>query len=70
MLESLELALFWIASGAYLATWLLYLAGWKQSSPEKLRLGTFVLLAGFVFHTGLVALRWYRADHVPFLSAI
>ena len=69
MLENLELAFFWGASVAYLVSWLFFLAGWKQSAAARLRLGTLALLAGFVLHTGLVGLRWYRAGHVPFLSA-
>ena len=69
MLENFELVLFWLATGTYLAACLQFYSGWKQSSPAKLRLGTLVLLAGFVFHTGLVGIRWYRAGHVPFLSA-
>ena len=69
MLEHLELALFWMASAAYTIAWLLYLVGWKKSSGQNLRVGTFILLLGIIFHTGLVGLRWYRADHVPFLSA-
>ena len=69
MLEQLELALFWGASVAYLIAWVFYLSGWRKSSSSSLRLGTLVLLAGFVFHTCMVGLRWYRAGHVPFLSA-
>ena len=68
-LENLELALFWLSSASYLLAWLYYLAGWRQSSAARLRIGTLVLLAGFLLNTALVGLRWYRADHVPFLSA-
>ena len=69
MLEQLELALFWIASVAYVVAWIFFFVGWRKSSSSRLRVGTLVLFGGFLCHTGLVAVRWYRADHVPFLSA-
>jgi cytochrome c-type biogenesis protein CcsB len=69
MLDKLELLLFWLANVAYLAALLGYLTGWRQGSADRLRIATAVLWVGFAFHAGLVGLRWYRADHVPFLSA-
>ena len=69
MLDKLELLLFWLANVAYLAALLGYLTGWRQESADRLRIATAVLWVGFAFHAGLVGLRWYRADHVPFLSA-
>jgi len=69
VLETTELALFWLATGIYAIAWLLYYAGWKRSSAAVVLRATVFLWAGFLFHTAMVALRWYRADHVPFLSA-
>jgi ABC-type transport system involved in cytochrome c biogenesis permease subunit len=69
VLEQLELALFWIASVAYVVAWVFFFVGWRKSSVSSLRIGTLVLFGGFLCHTGLVGVRWFRADHVPFLSA-
>jgi len=69
MLDQLELLFFWLATGVYAVALLLFYQGWKQVSAPKLRFATVVMWAGFLFHIGLVGLRWYRAGHVPFLSA-
>jgi ABC-type transport system involved in cytochrome c biogenesis permease subunit len=69
MLEQLELAMFWLATAVYLPAWFLFYRGWKQSSADTVRLATGVLWVGFLFHTLLVGLRWYRAGHVPFITA-
>ncbi len=69
MLDQLELMFFWLATVVYAVSLLRFYQGWRQASEPKLRSGTVILWAGFMFHTGLVALRWYRAGHVPFLSA-
>jgi ABC-type transport system involved in cytochrome c biogenesis permease subunit len=69
MLEQLELLFFWLATAVYALALLRFYQGWKQSSDNKLRSATVVMWVGFLFHTSLVGLRWYRAGHVPFLSA-
>jgi ABC-type transport system involved in cytochrome c biogenesis permease subunit len=69
MLDQLELGLFWLTSVSYLVAWSYFLAGWKQPEDRALREAMLVLLLGFVFHSAMVTLRWYRAGHVPFLSA-
>jgi len=69
MLENLELTFFWLATGIYVIAWARFYAGWKHSSPARVRQATVILWAGFLFHTAMIGLRWYRADHVPFLSA-
>jgi len=68
MLENLELGLFWLSTGIYVTSWILFYVGWKRSSAANVWQATLVLWAGFFFHTGLVGLRWYRAGHVPFLN--
>jgi ABC-type transport system involved in cytochrome c biogenesis permease subunit len=69
MLEQLELASYWLATGTYLLAWGLFYLGWRRQSEAGLRRATLVLAAGFLFHLLLVGLRWYRAGHVPFLTA-
>jgi ABC-type transport system involved in cytochrome c biogenesis permease subunit len=69
MLEQLELLVFWLATAIYAVALLLFYQGWRQVSDAKLRAATMIMWVGFLFHAGLVGLRWYRAGHVPFLSA-
>jgi ABC-type transport system involved in cytochrome c biogenesis permease subunit len=69
MSEHLELLLFWLATGTYVVAWSQFFLGWKQTSDAKLRIGTMVLWAGFLFHSGLIGLRYYRAGYVPILTA-
>jgi ABC-type transport system involved in cytochrome c biogenesis permease subunit len=69
MLANLELQLFWLATVGYASAFGLYLLGWRRNSNPKLLLATRVLWVGFIFHVLMVGLRWYRAGHVPFLSA-
>jgi cytochrome c-type biogenesis protein CcsB len=69
MLDKLELLTFWLANLAYLAALLGYHTGWRRGSTDRLRIATAILWVGFAFHAGLIGLRWYRAGHVPFLSA-
>jgi len=69
MLDQFELGLFWLTNVIYLGSWGLFLAGWKHSPSRVVQTATQVLLAGFLFHAAMVGLRWYRAGHVPFLSA-
>jgi cytochrome c-type biogenesis protein CcsB len=68
-LDALELVLFWLAAGGYVAAWIFYLSGWRSNASHVLLTGTLVMTAAFTAHTAMVGLRWYRADHVPFLSA-
>lgn len=69
MLDKLELLMFWQTTAVYLAALLAFHHGWRKTSGQQLRFATLFLSTGFAFHAGLVGLRWYRADHVPFLSA-
>jgi len=69
MVENLELSLFWLATGIYIIAWARFYTGWKQSSPAGVRLATIILWCGFVLHAGMVGLRWYRAGHIPFITA-
>jgi len=68
-LDFLELILFWMASAGYVAAWLHYVWAWRLKSSHALLIGTLLVFAGLALHTAMVGVRWYRADHVPFLSA-
>jgi len=69
MLDQLEWLLFWLAIVAYaVAQWVFY-RGWQRDSAAAFRAATGVMWFGFLSHTAMIALRWYRAQHVPFLSA-
>jgi len=68
MLEKIELLLFILATGFYLAAWVLYLLGWKKRSDLQVNRAHWGLWGGFVLHFLLVGLRYYRAGHLPFLS--
>ena len=67
--DQLERAFFTLASALYLAAWGTHLAAWRQGSAARTALAIRILGAGFVLHAAMVGLRWYRAAHVPFLSA-
>jgi ABC-type transport system involved in cytochrome c biogenesis permease subunit len=69
MLDQMEWLLFWLATGTYAVTQLLFYRGWRQDRAAVVRSATQVMWIGFFFHTAMIALRWYRAQHVPFLSA-
>ena len=69
MFDQLELLFYWLATGVYALALLLFFQGWRQTSAPKLRFATMIVWAGLLLHAGLVGLRWYRAGHVPFLSA-
>jgi ABC-type transport system involved in cytochrome c biogenesis permease subunit len=69
MLENIELGLFAGAVALYVAAWAWHLAGWKRTSTAQTGVAVRVLWVGWVLHVGMVGLRWYRADHVPMLSA-
>jgi len=68
-LDILELLLFWLAASGYVAAWLFYLSGWRSNAKRALLTGTLLMTAACAVHGAMVVLRWYRADHVPFLSA-
>jgi len=68
-LDILELLLFWLAASGYVAAWLFYLSGWRSNVKRALLTGTLVMTAACTVHSAMVVLRWYRADHAPFLSA-
>jgi ABC-type transport system involved in cytochrome c biogenesis permease subunit len=69
MLEKLELSLFATASIVYVIAWVWHFLGWKRESANNTRDAIRILTAGWVLHLLMVGLRWYRADHVPMLSA-
>ena len=69
MLETLELTLFALATTMYLLAWGWHLSGWKQESAIRTQVAIRILWVGWVLHLLMVGLRWYRAEHVPMLSA-
>jgi cytochrome c-type biogenesis protein CcsB len=69
MLEKLELLLFVLTTAIYLIAWGWHLRGWKLGSAAQTRIAMHILWAGWVLHLMMVGLRWYRAEHVPMLSA-
>ena len=69
MLEKLELALFALTTALYLVAWGWHLRGWKRGSAAQTRVAIRILWLGLMLHLLLVGLRWYRAGHVPMLSA-
>jgi len=69
MLDKLELLVFWLTSAIYLVALLGFYRGWRRDSVAPLAAATGLLWVGFGFHAALIGLRWYRAGHVPFLSA-
>jgi len=64
-----ELALFYAGSLVYLAAWAVHLRAWRRQSARGALAAVRLLAVGFVLQAGMVGLRWYRAEHVPFLSA-
>jgi len=69
MLGKIELFLFAAASGLYLVAWYWHFLGWRKASPEQTASAIRFLAAGWLLHFLMIMLRWYRADHVPMLSA-
>jgi ABC-type transport system involved in cytochrome c biogenesis permease subunit len=69
MLEGLELGLFTAATAAYFVAWVWHVRGWKRGSSRHTGVAVRILWAGWVLNVAMVGLRWYRADHVPLLSA-
>ena len=69
MLETLELGLFGAATALYAIAWGWHLAGWKRGSAAHTGIAVRILWAGWALNVAMVGLRWYRADHVPMLSA-
>ena len=69
MLENLELLLFALAMAIYLIAWGWHLRGWKLGSATQTHIAIRILWVGWVAHLLMVGLRWYRAEHVPMLSA-
>ena len=67
--EQLEVWLFNLATGVYLISWAVHLAGWQQGSSEKTNWAVRILWVGFLFHFAFLCLRWLRSGHVPLLSA-
>jgi len=69
MLEKLELTLFVLTTALYLIAWGWHLRGWKLGSAAQTGVAVRILWVGWLLHLLLVGLRWYRAEHVPMLSA-
>jgi ABC-type transport system involved in cytochrome c biogenesis permease subunit len=69
MLETLELGLFWGATALYGLAWAWHLAGWQRASQAHTGVAVLILWAGWLLNVAMVGLRWYRAEHVPMLSA-
>ena len=69
MLEQLELGLFGASTALYVIAWFWHLRGWRQKSASQNRIAVRVLWVGWLLHFAMVGLRWYRAEHVPMLSA-
>lgn len=69
MLEKLELSLFGLTTILYLLAWVWHLRGWRQKSEQPTSTAIKLLWVGWVLHLFMVGLRWYRAEHVPMLSA-
>jgi ABC-type transport system involved in cytochrome c biogenesis permease subunit len=69
MLERLELWFFGVATVLYVVAWGWHLRGWKQKSGPVTDVAIRILWAGWILNVLMVGLRWYRAGHVPMLSA-
>ena len=69
MLENLELGLFVGSTALYVIAWVWHLRGWKLRSASQNRIAIRILWVGWILHLAMVGLRWYRAEHVPMLSA-
>ncbi len=69
MLEKVELALFAVTLVVYLIAWGWHLHGWRRDSATHTRIAIRILWFGWILHLLMVGLRWYRAEHVPMLSA-
>ena len=69
MFEHMEFLLFYSTTALYLVAWLWHFRGWKLGSGTQTRVAIHILWAGWILHVLLMALRWYRAGHVPLLTA-
>ncbi len=69
MFEQLEFLLFYSATGLYLVAWVWHLRGWKLDSDAQTRIAVQIRWVGWFLHLLLMGLRWYRAGHVPLLTA-
>lgn len=69
MLENTELILFFVVTGMYITAWILYLLGWNRNSERQIDSASLVLCCGFFLHLCFIFLRFYRAGHIPVLSA-
>ena len=69
MFEKLELLLFATTVGLYLIAWASHLRGWKLGSNVQTTIAIRILWGGWVLHLMLMGLRWYRAGHIPLLTA-
>ena len=69
MLEKLELTLFGLCTAIYGIAWIWHLRGWKLGSAVQTQIAIRILWVGWALHLLMVGLRWYRAEHVPMLSA-
>lgn len=69
MLEDLEFGLFTGATAVYFIAWVWHLRGWQQGSAAHTGVAVRILWLGWTLNVAMVGLRWYRAEHVPMLSA-
>ena len=69
MLENVELGLFAGATALYVIAWAWHFIGWKRGSAVHTGVAVRILWGGWVLHLLMVGLRWFRAEHVPMLSA-
>jgi ABC-type transport system involved in cytochrome c biogenesis permease subunit len=69
MLENLELTLFGLSTVIYGVAWAWHLRGWKLGSAAQTQIAIRILWVGWALHLLMMGLRWYRAEHVPMLSA-
>jgi len=77
MLETIERLLFYMVSALYLVSWGVYLKAFRTSSKESIeeglekttRTATHLLRMGFLLHACMIGLRYYRAEHIPMLTA-
>lgn len=63
-----EAVLFWLATGIYGLSGLIYIFGMISRSERFFNGGIFFVLAGFISHTASIALRWTETGISPFIS--
>jgi ABC-type transport system involved in cytochrome c biogenesis permease subunit len=77
MLETIEHTLFYLVSASYLIAWCIYIPAWRIGEQKNIEAGlgrkigtaTNVMRFGVLLHACFLGLRYYRADHIPMLTA-